>query len=56
MIDPASDLHKAFPEGQQKLTYFLGLETAVFAYLGKDFIAEPISFSRNTFEYQELEP
>lgn len=51
MTDTSSELQKALREGQQKLSYFLlGLEAAVFAYIGKDFIAEPISFSRNTFE------
>jgi hypothetical protein len=51
MTDPSPELHKAVREGQQKLTYFLlGLETAVFAYIGKDFVAQPIAFSRNTLE------
>lgn len=51
MSDTSSDLHKALRDGQEKLTYFLlGAETAVFAYLGKDFVAEPIGLTRNTFE------
>lgn len=55
MSDASSELHKALREGQQKLTYFLlGIETAVFAYLGKDFVAEKIGLTRNTFELLAL--
>jgi len=55
MTDPSPELHKSVREGQQKLSYFLlGLETAVFAYIGKDFVAQPIAFSRNTLELSGL--